>query len=53
MTERHRGARRNGRRPVLVVSEAPRARPRMLPGAMRRTHQIDAELVRDVADVQE
>jgi hypothetical protein len=49
MIERYRRP-RNGRRPVLVVNEAPRARPRTLVGTMRSSHPIDAELPRDVAD---
>jgi hypothetical protein len=53
MIERHRGLSRNGRRPVLVVNEAQRARPRTLAGTIRSIHPIDAELVRDVADDQE
>ena len=50
MIARHRGSGRNGRRAVLVVNEAQRARPRTLVGTMRSIHPIDAELVPDVAD---
>jgi hypothetical protein len=58
------GQARNARRPVLVVNEGRVARrvtgrPSVLgtrspfARAIRRLHQIDAELVRDVADDQE
>ena len=49
---------RNARRPVLVVNEAQPASSSLLTqalsgDAMRSLHQVDAELVRDVADDQE
>jgi len=50
MIARRRGTGRNGRRPVLVVHEAPRARLRPRAGARRSIHPIDAGLPRDVAD---
>ena len=46
---RLRDLHRNARRPVLVVNEAQLASV----DAMRSLHQVDAELVRDVADDQE
>jgi hypothetical protein len=46
---RPRDLHRNERSPVLVVDEAQLASA----DAMRSLHQIDAELVRDVADDQE
>lgn len=53
MIVRRRELRRNGLRPVLVVDEAQRARPRTLAGTIRSIHPVDAELERDVADGQE